>query len=117
MADQQKADLSVVIARFQTPVLTPAHMGLLRQACRNGHQVLILLGCSTMITKRNPLPFSLRSEMVFNMFKANPFLQPNQVHILPLIDPGDDVLEPVYRNGEMLRVQDFTSVRENANRA
>lgn len=45
--------LGVVIGRFQVPELTPGHKNVLKEAIRNSDQVLVLVGTSRVITKKN----------------------------------------------------------------
>lgn len=55
----------VVIARFQTPFLTPVHKYLLDYVQSVNTDLLIILGCSpTKVTNKNPLSFEIRRDMV-----------------------------------------------------
>jgi ADP-ribose pyrophosphatase YjhB (NUDIX family) len=62
-----KRELGVIIARFQTDELTPAHQYLLEQVATRVSRVLLLLGCAPVIgLKKNPLEYRLREQMVYN---------------------------------------------------
>lgn len=59
------AKVTVVIGRFQAPELTNAHRALLNVAMDQSDAVLILIGCTSFpLTKRNPLNYLIREEMV-----------------------------------------------------
>ena len=59
------AKVTVVIGRFQAPELTNAHRVLLNLAMDQSDAVLILIGCTSFpLTKRNPLNYLIREEMV-----------------------------------------------------
>jgi bifunctional NMN adenylyltransferase/nudix hydrolase len=95
MVSIQKADLSVVIGRFQIHRLHEAHEALIRHAVQQSNRLLILLGCAPTITKRNPLSFPARSRMLYTYiqqtFKGGGLL-PAQMNIIPILDhPSNEV--------------------------
>jgi bifunctional NMN adenylyltransferase/nudix hydrolase len=62
-----KRELGVIIARFQTDELTPAHQYLLEQVATRVNRVLVLIGCAPVIgLKKNPLEYRLREQMVYD---------------------------------------------------
>ncbi len=57
--------LSVVVGRFQVPVLHEGHRHLLDAADASGHALLVILGSRRALpTARNPLNFAMRKAMV-----------------------------------------------------
>ena len=82
--------LGVVIARFQTPILTPAHCYLLEQVATRSGRVLILLGTAPVpLTKRNPLDVSLRMQMVHDWWSGQ-FPSGPELLAIPLYDRPTD---------------------------
>lgn len=83
--------LGVVVARFQAPILTPAHRYLLEQVATRSSRVLVLLGTAPVpLTKRNPLDVSLRIRMVMDWWTAQ-FPDGPEVIVVPLHDRPSDV--------------------------
>lgn len=59
------AQLSVVVGRFQSPVLTNGHLGLLQKAREEGQELLVFIGSpDKQPSKSNPLPYEYRRRMV-----------------------------------------------------
>lgn len=59
------ADMGVIIARFQTPYLTPGHCELIETVQARHSKLLIVLGVARVIpTKKNPLDFAIRQRML-----------------------------------------------------
>lgn len=59
------ADMGVIVARFQTPYLTPGHCELIETVRARHSKVLIILGVARVIpTKKNPLDFATRQRML-----------------------------------------------------
>lgn len=85
-----KRELGVVIARFQSFALTPAHQYLLSQVATRVARVLVLLGAAPVVgLKRNPLEVSLRMRMVEDFWAEN---YPNgpELWVVPLRDCPHD---------------------------
>lgn len=62
---KERYDIGVIIGRFQVDELHPAHLRLLNEVKENHEQMLVLLGVpATLGTKRNPLPYPVRAEMI-----------------------------------------------------
>lgn len=81
-----KRHLGVVLARFQTPILTPAHRYLLEQVATRSSWVLLMLGTARVpLTKRNPLDYTIRYRMVEEWWESQ---YPNgpQCIIVPMPD-------------------------------
>lgn len=73
----------VIVARFQTPYLTEAHINILRAVHKKHNKVLVVLGVRPALPSNiNPLSFDLREPMV------KEFL-PNAI-VVPLSDNRDD---------------------------
>lgn len=62
--DITQRNLGVIIARFQTPELTDAHQQLIAQVATRSVRVVVLLGVTRAVSKRDPLEFILRKWMV-----------------------------------------------------
>lgn len=63
--------LGVVIGRFQVPELHSGHHHLIRTAARENTAVLVIIGSGrSLATARNPLPFSVRRQMVLMDYPA-----------------------------------------------
>lgn len=62
--DTPPRNLGVVIARFQAPELTEAHQHLIHQVATRSVRVVVMLGVTRALSKRDPLEFILRKWMV-----------------------------------------------------
>ncbi len=62
--DTSKRNLGIVIARFQTPDLTDAHRRLIAQVAARSVHVVVMLGVTRALSKKDPLEFILRKWMV-----------------------------------------------------
>lgn len=72
----ERRTLCVLIARFQVPNLTDAHVALVNEALENHPRVLILLGLSpTQGTINNPLSFAPRKQMLLERFPHSEYPQ------------------------------------------
>ena len=61
------SNLSVIIARFQTPYLHEGHWELIKQAQNHSENLLVLIGCTAATgTDKNPMNFETRKKM-FNL--------------------------------------------------
>lgn len=75
--------LSVIIGRFQVPMLHAGHRHLIHWARERANRLLILIGTSEALpTSRNPLPYPVRQAMVAEAFP--------EALILPLPDCATD---------------------------
>jgi bifunctional NMN adenylyltransferase/nudix hydrolase len=93
--------IGVVIGRFQVPHLTDGHTYLLHTAGLMVDKLIILVGRSEAQTKRNPLPYQIREEMIAKYCKS---VMPNKdCVILPLNDHPDDAKWAVQVNDIILR--------------
>lgn len=63
--------IGVVIGRFQAAYLTDAHRSILQRAALNEDLLVVLLGCSQAInTKRDPLDFLMRNQLIQSWAKT-----------------------------------------------
>ena len=62
--DTVPRNLGVVIARFQTPELTEAHQHLIHRVATRSVRVVVMLGVTRAVSKKDPLEFILRKWMV-----------------------------------------------------
>jgi len=78
-------NVGVIIGRFQTPYLHPAHIELIQEVYKENSELIILVGVTDAIgTTTNPLPF----EVVKSMFKR---LTTRPLMVLPIYDhPSDE---------------------------
>ena len=78
-----EGDLGVIIARFQTPVLTPAHRELIETVRERHKKFLIILGISPVCpSTKNPFDFNTRYQLIQESY-------PNTA-IIPLQDLRSD---------------------------
>jgi bifunctional NMN adenylyltransferase/nudix hydrolase len=72
-------DLGVIVARFQTPQLTPGHRELIESVQALHPKVMIVLGVARVIpTKKNPLDFATRQKMLQEAYPG--------IEVLPIND-------------------------------
>lgn len=84
---ENKADIGVIIGRFQINRLHDAHRALIDSVLEKHNKVIIFLGVSKSIgTRRNPLDFASRKVMIEESY------QDKISAILPLTDMKDDLL-------------------------
>lgn len=77
------SDIGVIVGRFQVPLLTKGHDGIIREVASRHSKLIILIGCSPVhCTKENPLDFPTRKWMVEALY-------PNAV-VLPIMDQASD---------------------------
>lgn len=64
-----KYDVGVIIGRFQAPMLTKGHVDIIKHVMQNHSKVVILLGVAHIpTTKRNPLNYEMREQMIRSEF-------------------------------------------------
>jgi bifunctional NMN adenylyltransferase/nudix hydrolase len=69
--EQKKAvgEVGVIVGRFQVPYLHEAHVDLINTVKKEHSRVIIFLGLSpARVTKRNPLDFEARKQMIHESF-------------------------------------------------
>ena len=77
------ASLGVIVGRFQTPFLHEAHADLIRTVAARHPKILVVLGVGpALVTRRNPLPFEARKQMLLEAFP--------EATVLPLKDGPSD---------------------------
>jgi bifunctional NMN adenylyltransferase/nudix hydrolase len=78
-----EGDLGVIIARFQTPVLTPAHRELIDTVRSRHKKFIIILGVSPVCpSTKNPFDFSTRYQLIQESYPT--------VAIIPIQDVRSD---------------------------
>ena len=78
-----KADVGVIVGRFQVQKLHEAHLKLIQSVCNEHDKVIIFLGLSPVrVTQNNPLDFESRKQMILDKF-------PNTI-VLYIKDTKDD---------------------------
>lgn len=64
-----RADVGVLVGRFQVPNLHPGHIELIQSVCETHPKVIIFLGLApTKATRNNPLDFESRKQMILEKF-------------------------------------------------
>ena len=62
-------EIGVIVGRFQVPELHVAHQELIQRVIDNHKRVIIFLGVTpVLVTKKNPLDFITRKEMILKLF-------------------------------------------------
>lgn len=80
-----KADVAIVVARFQVHALSEAHIELIETVRSNHNKVVIFLGLApTVGTRNNPLDFESRKQMILGKFP--------DVNVLYIKDIPDDTI-------------------------
>lgn len=68
MSLTQDEVVGVVVARFQVPALHEGHRYILDYLLERHTTALVILGCSPIMTDRNPLSFEMRRGMIESMY-------------------------------------------------
>ena len=78
---QDKADVGVIVGRFQVPYLHAAHQELINHVAEKHGKVIILVGISHVpLTKNNPLDFECRAKMLLE-FMPDATVLPIKDHV------------------------------------
>jgi len=87
VAKENKADIGVIIGRFQINRLHDAHKALIDSVLEKHSKVILFLGVAKSIgTRKNPLDFASRKVMIEEQYSDKLSV------ILPLMDMKDDLL-------------------------
>ena len=79
----QTADVAVIVARFQCPILHEGHTDIIEQVRKNHPRVIVFLGISDQkFTFKNPLTYDMRRAMVNGKYP--------DIEVYPIPDVGDD---------------------------
>ena len=74
-------NVGVIIGRFQTPYLHPAHMELIREVAKENSELIILVGVTDAIgTTINPLPFEVVKRMFRHVISVPTMVLPIKDH-------------------------------------
>lgn len=80
---KNKYDIGVVIGRFQVPGLTDGHKHIIDNVLESHKQIVVIIGISpTLGTKKNPLGYTARMQMIQDVY-------PKAI-VLPHMDVGFD---------------------------
>ena len=83
--DPSKFDVGIIVARFQVPDLTEAHIQLLDHVFEEHSKVIVFLGNSPLwATQRNPLDFQARKQMLLASYP--------ELNVVFINDMNDDEL-------------------------
>jgi len=64
----QNEVVGVIVARFQVPALHEGHRYILDYVLERHKTTLVILGCSPIMTDRNPLSFEMRRQMIESVY-------------------------------------------------
>lgn len=78
----EKYNVGVIVGRFQVHELHPGHRELLDWVNTNHDTMIVVLGCSGIVSQTNPLPFNARRAMIAEQY-------PNAI-IVPIYDQRSD---------------------------
>lgn len=59
--------IGVILARFQP--IHNGHLQLIKKACDENEQVLVIIGSIDKLSKRNPIPWTIRKQLVEKAIK------------------------------------------------
>jgi len=99
----EKKDVGIIVARFQVDDLTEGHNNLIQEVVDSHYKTIILLGLSPLKgTRRNPLDFEARKQMILSDFP--------DVIVLYIKDVYSDVL---WSNILDKMIKDITGPNQN----
>lgn len=84
--EQQKTNYGVILARFQP--IHNGHLALIEKACNENDKVLVLIGSIDKMNKRNPIPWTIRRDMVVKALKERGLSE--KVEVKELSDLSDE---------------------------
>lgn len=84
--EQQKTNYGVILARFQP--IHNGHLALIEKACNENDKVLVLIGSIDKMNKRNPIPWTIRRDMVVKALEERGLLE--KVEVKELSDLSDE---------------------------
>ena len=76
----------VILARFQP--IHNGHLQLIKKACDENEQVLVIIGSIDKLSKRNPIPWSIRKQLVEKAIKDHSLHE--KTKIVELADLSDE---------------------------
>lgn len=76
----------VILARFQP--IHNGHLELIEKACAENEQVLVIIGSIDKLSKRNPIPWTIRKEMVEEAI--NERFDVHNINVVELADLSDE---------------------------
>lgn len=81
-----KLNYGVILARFQP--IHNGHLALIEKACNENDKVLVLIGSIDKMNKRNPIPWTIRRDMVIKALEERGLT--NKVEVKELSDLSDE---------------------------
>jgi len=88
-----KADVGVIVGRFQVPDLHQAHRALIQSVCDAHDKVLLVLGLSPLpVTRQNPLDLQARRQLIGEHF---PYVQILYIKDMPSDEAWSDKLDGI----------------------
>ena len=76
----------VILARFQP--IHNGHLQLIKKACDENEQVLVIIGSIDKLSKRNPIPWTIRKQLVEKAIKDHSLHE--KTKIVELADLSDE---------------------------
>lgn len=80
--------VGVILARFQP--IHNGHLALIEKACKENDHVLILIGSSDKLNERNPIPWTIRKELVTAAVAERGFIKTSIEELPDLTDESDN---------------------------
>lgn len=80
--------IGVVLARFQP--IHNGHLALIEKACKENDHVLILIGSSDKLNERNPIPWTIRRELVTEAIAERGLINTSVEELPDLTDESDN---------------------------
>ena len=78
--------IGVILARFQP--IHNGHLQLIKKACDENEQVLVIIGSIDKLSKRNPIPWTIRKQLVEKAIKDHSLHE--KTKIVELADLSDE---------------------------
>ena len=94
----------VILARFQP--IHNGHLQLIKKACDENEQVLVIIGSIDKLSKRNPIPWTIRKQLVEKAIKDHSLHEKTKIVEL---DESD--------NSHVLRVYLYSFIVSNINQS
>lgn len=84
--EMTNVNYGVILARFQP--IHNGHLALIEKACNENDKVLVLIGSIDKMNKRNPIPWTIRRDMVIKALEERGLT--NKVEVKELSDLSDE---------------------------
>lgn len=96
---EEHEKVGVIIARFQP--IHYGHLELIGKACQENDKVIVFIGSIDKLNKRNPIPWTIRKEMVMDAMKEQ-----EQIRV-------ENNKEPLFNKVTLVELPDLTDESQN----